>query len=762
MNRPRFSIVPTTIVALLLSRSLAAAPSGEGSEPIYLKSPDRINLDARTNRLRSADLNGDGRPDIVTIDDNQNLLVMMMSTEDEGAKDRELRLEDDGKWVWRDQKIVLPGQATSLELGDVTGDQKADVIIATAAGQLLVYRQGKAGIDEEPDRLSESATVMEAADLNGDDLLDLVLGKGTDIVTMLQDAKTGLQVAGRQASSVAMQSPIVLQDMDGDKVLDLMMNDTADAKVVILRSGLGDGTFGPETRSSLVDHGTLVGLSKGQIALLDPTTRAICIAALRPPVRAAAADRLPVSDAKLLPVPSDVSGSRYSLATLPSVENSIVVGPSKGARLLHLRRDSEGHLSWNDLSSYLGTRDVAVNGERLLVVSDREGMLASFDASDAESLDHFPEPIGLEETPLTITTAPLAKGGNTYAWIVVRPEDDDEVDMVVRVMEIGDEGKATEVAQLTFEETADEEPEKLVVADFTGDGLSDALLMLQDADALLMVQTPEKAFESVDGSRGTASSLLTGLHAANLAVMQSEDGPAQLIVARGDTVRFFGLSADGAVTIHRQLSPPTRGARVALPILADVDGDGAKDVIVLQEPGTKLVGFSGGNADAPAWTLEIPKLDAKVGLAADVNGDEKDDLIYMDGTRLALFEAGSESKRLQSLSQTLTDVDDGLFGAIDSGPLLAGDHAPVLFAVEQRENLLHFYTANDDGSLKMRYRFRVFDYPRSMDSDRLRRMTPEPRTFCVVDINSDGLPDLLALSHTNLLVYRQTDEAPKP
>ena len=142
------------------------------------------------------------------------------------------------------------GGAVSLAMGDLNGDGKQDVVTANnQAGTISVLlSEGDGSLQSPIDYLSGGAPFsVSTVDFNSDGLADIVVrrhGPNATLLTVLLSNGDGTLRRASEFTDIGWQTG----DVDGDGRLDLLaVNGTA----VTLRRGVGDGTFGPETSSQL-------------------------------------------------------------------------------------------------------------------------------------------------------------------------------------------------------------------------------------------------------------------------------------------------------------------------------------------------------------------------------------------------------------------------------------------------------------------------------------------------------------------------------
>lgn len=150
--------------------------------------------------------------------------------------------------------VLRLARAADLDAADVDGDGRTDVLVAEGGdGPIVLLRgDGRGGfmpVHRVP--TVRNAQRVTAADLTGDGRVDLVVLSATELVVHAQLSADESRDATTDSPQFAPSSPIArglrfeglaVHDLDGDRIPDLVVTDSSHDTVTILR-GAGDGTF---------------------------------------------------------------------------------------------------------------------------------------------------------------------------------------------------------------------------------------------------------------------------------------------------------------------------------------------------------------------------------------------------------------------------------------------------------------------------------------------------------------------------------------
>ena len=187
-------------------------------------------------RLRSADLNEDGNPDIITSNWEGSSVSVLLG---------------DGKGNFSlagGKNIPVPESPFGIAVGDFNGDHHADIAVAHYSGHAtdpskdglsVLFGDGKGHFmlaKGSPFPVGHYPPTVIAGDVNGDGITDIALPNHVDnTVTIYLGGKSGIKQADGSPISVGRGAEcLAIGDLNGDGKPDLVVADMEDNEIVIL------------------------------------------------------------------------------------------------------------------------------------------------------------------------------------------------------------------------------------------------------------------------------------------------------------------------------------------------------------------------------------------------------------------------------------------------------------------------------------------------------------------------------------------------
>ncbi|HLJ48609.1 MAG TPA: FG-GAP-like repeat-containing protein [Bryobacteraceae bacterium] len=207
-----------------------------GNEDGSLQSPVSYDLRTEVSSIAVADVNGDGKPDVIVtgFGDTTSYVSVLLGNGD-GTLQAPVNLS-------------VGTFPQSVAIGDFNGDGKPDLAVAADDALYLLLGNGNGTFHAPVSLLSGTGLSVIAADFNGDGKLDLALGqfaqasgKGT-VAVLMGNGNGTFQNPQSTDAGVGNADFLGFGDFNGDGKLDLAISHVGTASISI-RPGNGDGTF---------------------------------------------------------------------------------------------------------------------------------------------------------------------------------------------------------------------------------------------------------------------------------------------------------------------------------------------------------------------------------------------------------------------------------------------------------------------------------------------------------------------------------------
>jgi hypothetical protein len=229
----------------------------------------------RTEAVAVGDLNADGRPDLISVNNGQDSLGLLLGAnaggltnsnplaagnrpvvvrvaDFNGDKDPDLAVLNgtgveiflgDGLGGFQRLPVLSAGNAPSgLTVTDVNGDHIPDLIVGNRFGDVLTLLGNGDGTFQPYQRVDQNVA-LAVADLNRDGQPDFVVAQPSLDQVSVADAQDNRLFTQSRANGLLAPSAVQVVDLNGDGVPDLVVANSGSNNVVVY-PGLGNGQFG--------------------------------------------------------------------------------------------------------------------------------------------------------------------------------------------------------------------------------------------------------------------------------------------------------------------------------------------------------------------------------------------------------------------------------------------------------------------------------------------------------------------------------------
>lgn len=186
--------------------------------------------------VATGDFNGDGIPDLVVANENDNTISVLLGN---------------GDGTFRQQTVWATAHTPeSITVGDFNGDGIADLAVADTNANCVSILLGNGDGSFQSQviySVGRGPASIATGDFNNDGVVDLVVANASDVeVTVLLGNGDGTFQGGSNFPAGRLPQSVVVGDFNSDGVADLAVANADDDTVSILL-GNGDGTFEPQT-----------------------------------------------------------------------------------------------------------------------------------------------------------------------------------------------------------------------------------------------------------------------------------------------------------------------------------------------------------------------------------------------------------------------------------------------------------------------------------------------------------------------------------
>ena len=665
---------------------------------------DSLPTEERIAALAVADVNGDGRPDLIYFGDGKDLIVRYNLGTNGWSEPKRWHL-DDGRL-----------DPNALAVGDLNGDGLNDIALLGDNGAVFFLAQQPDHTLAEPVKIPYSGTpkAIQLADINGDGKNDLVF---VDFDSMTP-FRVRLQIAGGQLGPEIYFKTQPVRSF----WLDTLAGGTTNFLVDIVQAtGRAEvSQFSRKPAEPLTGN-----FRQGQMQILP----------------------LNKSDAAARGVVwADVDGDGRA--------DLIVAEPESGQLSVYLQQADGTLASPKKFPSLAGVSQIAVsdwNGDghpEIFLLSHDENAVA-VTQFDKNGRLPFPTPLPLDGKPLALAVGALKPGAKPTLAILV--DKDGVRSLVTRT---ADGKTATQKLSDSFKAN----PTTLAIQDVNQDGLADLVVLIPYEKIKVLLQKKNGTFDEVDVDPPGGAMEQPWLASADV----DGNGKSELLLPQKNFLRAVVLEPEAKIagstnppgwkfTVKDQINGSDSDSRIvgaaavvngtnAVPSLFLFDAEHKQ--LTLCERDTNGVWQVVKNIELPVTTFSSIGSVSLGGAAA---------VAFTGQNSVAWLPLGGDVWKLTRLDDYDTPIKDGFLNDIIAGDLTGGGRKQLIF-METAKNHLDLVNFTPAGKLVAGDRWQVFEQHTFRGA---QNALPEPRECAVADVTGDGKNDLIVLVHDRILVYPQ-------
>ncbi len=617
--------------------------------------------------VTTADVNGDGKPDLIVANQNDNTVSVLLNTTVPPAATPSFGT----------QHTFATGTSPSwVTAADINGDGKPDLIVAnlnsnTVSVLLNTTAPGAATpgfVAQQTFAVGNFPLSVTAADVNGDGKPDLIAANGSDntvsvLLNTTVPGATTASFASQQAFAVGpFPISVTAADVNGDGKPDLIVAnpslDQSGNTVSVLLNTTAPGATIPSfatqqtffTGAAPVDvtAADLNGDGKPDLIVANSNGTTVSVLLNTTPAPTTTFDTNSFATAQTFGTGNSPAGSTAADVNGDGKPDLIVANESSNTVSVLLNTTASGAttpsfgtqntFTTGTAPGFVTAADLNGDGKPDLIVANLSSSSVSVLLNTTATGATTPTFSGLQfatgDTPHSVVAADL--NGDGKPDLIVANSGSNTVSVLFNTTAPGALTPSF-AAQQTF--TVGNNPNSVTAADVNGDGKLDVIAAnggaIDNTVSVLRNTTTPGALTPSFATQQTFGTGSTPLYvtAADL----NGDGKPDLIVAnwRGNNISvLLNTSAPGATTLtfaaHQDFGNFDAPQAIAV---ADLDGDGRPDLIVANSGVSVLLNTTAPGATTPSFGAQHdfdPAGQALWVTAADLNGDGQTDLIAPD------------------------------------------------------------------------------------------------------------------------------------
>jgi hypothetical protein len=771
---------------LLLASILAFAPQGADLSGNYGFEPLEVQkIDPKGGPLDSADMDGDGRKDLIAVNNHKSRIEIYYQKPD--AKPGDVKAPAAGSnelpelWRFRRETISVPNEVQAVVPFDYDGDGRMDLIYAGQPGTIALVRQTKPGVFEVVRKfpmkgLAGNRDNLHVANVIGDAKPEIVGNVGGKVMIWpLEKDQLGTPTeldigAGNVVASV-------IDDFDGNGTPDVMgvVPEDASPLRIWLSSREGDKlVLGPQLRFEMpplreAETVRLPGEKQALIGTIERPSKRIVFSRMEKAPIAGAGDREASIQTWAFKDPQNRKRS-YAVVDLDGDgrQDLLATNTAENAVMLYRQRAGKGfdsperYPALADLDAVAALPAADGKPAQVFLLSEKEGVLGRCDAG-TDGIG-FPKPVPLTAgaTPVkmnlvtfngTPSLAVVTKDGRNYTLTLVPATGEAAMD--------AKNHRSVSIGSLS------RNPESILGVDVDHEGHTDLLVFTPDKPMIMVREVTDKdgksELKTLESKDMGQFGLVQAANGRNTAVFDVlGDGKAELLVADRNYVRALRYDAAPPAgtspgwQVVKQLNADASDAKLTC---VSVMGDR----VVAGDPDSgRLVVF--GRDDKGAWkqveTIEVPGFKFNQIFAGKFGGDDNQSILAIGDDSFALVRLAGDRWKLTEVASWRSDEPRRVEHELVVGDV-NGDGFVDVTALDAGEQMAEILSFSQAGKLRYGTAFKVFE-TKIFSGGEPKEF--EPSMGLVTDLTGDGKDDLVLLCHDRVLLYPQQTkaEAAKP
>lgn len=766
------------LAATLLAASTAFA---ESQAPFGFSEPKVIKLDWSTRALQVADIDGDGRQDMVVINNDTSQIELLYQRGGPNERTQAKRRLQRDRWEplledasFDSEKVTVGFSMYDLGVGDLNGDGLPDLAYTARDVPLTIRFQGEGGqwVDTQEfdgfEALGWHGT-LKVVDIDGDGREELVLLTAEAVRVFSQGE--GRELGEPDVYLLTGENPfnLEIEDFTGDGLAEIAYITTEGKQSLVIREQLESGGFGAERRFLLERpvrmYAPLPGEQGRGARIVSVDSRSGALEFLEIVAAPAVAGELPLEGVQpeVYPVfKKGNEGARYAFGDLDGDgERDLQVANANGSELMVFMKKNGRFLpskrfpTFTSISSLAAGRFFDSSREAVVALSQVEKTLGLSRLESGGRMT-FPRLIELGSgEPIVCQAVDLDQDGFDELALIYESTTGSFQLLVARPTERAEFSSKWEVLwQMDLPEMR-RKPSHIRALDVFGERGAGLILFVPREAPLLFAPAPGGAAYSLEmvGERSSLrESLLKDVSPAQISAIDVDgDGRPELVAARKGFARAIRFGTDGLEMVD-QYNARRSDDEIAAVIPAH--GPNGLQGLVLYVPKAGELQFLSRDEDEvlryrqseAVGSIALTGWDRMAG-----QGGEAESYIFYGEDRFWHFANQANSWVCELVDSYETKLKDVYFSHVSCGDFDA-DGSIDLVAVDGNEHVLEILRNEQEGMRSQMF-WEIFE--QNMHYQGRTGGKLEPRQTVTADLNADGRLDFALLIHDRIIFYLQ-------
>jgi len=773
-----FIRLSTLILSFALWLPSVAFSNERVGAPYSFAGPEVLKTDWSTRAVRLADLNDDGRTDLVLINNDAARLEMFFQRDPDAPREEKRERLARNRWDpvledarFDEETLTVGFPMFDLVAEDLNGDGRIDLAYTARDVPLTLRCQDAEGAwkdVKEFDRFEALGWIstLECADLDRDGDNELVV-LAADALRVFHPDANG-DPGEPEVYHLTGENPfnLMLEDVTGDGLLDVLYISTDGKQALTVREQLAETAFGPERRFKLdrpvrnIRAMPSLGGESPRFVAISSRSGGLELIGVDARPDADSAGRLDGVQPEIYPVARSGRGTPvYAFGDLDGNGGTdVLVADPAAAEVIFYPGLDRGFGAPRTFPTFAKVNSLVVgqfgpDGERSLAVVSAEEELLGLSRLDEAGRLSFPQQIDLDGPPLACCAFDADGDGTDELAIVMGGDGGAKVVLMGRKASGGDSGAGwTELGRFSLEGVR-RMPEALRVVKIF-DGNRPGLMVFVPREAPVLLSADAEAPFALKSRAVTSSlreSFLKDVEPPQISVFDvNRDGVNELVVGKEGFARALAYG-DDALEMVDQFN--TRRSEDQVYAAIPIASDGELSELMFYVPNAGELQFLRRGEDGvfrfaalnPAGKINIVDWSYT---SAEGGSPE---VVLAGEDRFWRLAETAEPWQLDEMGSFETKLEDVGFNHVE-GVDLDRDGSLEVIAVDGTEHVVEILDVSEDAWASLMY-WEIFE--QDMHYQGRTGANVEPREVLSGDLNGDGLNDFLFLVHDRILIYPQ-------